>query len=317
MIEQLLTKEEQLTFDILIQKSGKITTRDEIAQSVWGVNWLSKYSDWQIDRLIYLLRKKLPSNYYIKTLRNSGYVLIQNGIIIPQAKTIKVEGILPLLSYLQYMNNKKNKRKVLKDLFKSIVNEKLIDFITKAKIVLVINSYSYDNIDAISRYLKPKHLYFSNFDKRALKIHEERIDELKLTNFHTVFDDIRDSIFKNNFFDLVINDFRLNFNTSNVQNIKTVKNIFRILKPKSYAFISVVIDPRYESLKFGINQENAPTNKDKPWAFKAEENLTRFCFTVPYYKKLFTDVGFKIVKEFDLQKGKKWVPCYRRFLLKK
>ena len=75
------TRSEQHVYHILLQKSGMIVTRDEIAQSVWGERWLSKYSDWQIDRLIYLVRHKLPSGQSIKTLRNSGYVLEKDSIV--------------------------------------------------------------------------------------------------------------------------------------------------------------------------------------------------------------------------------------------
>ncbi|MEK7169137.1 MAG: winged helix-turn-helix domain-containing protein [Patescibacteria group bacterium] len=295
----ILTKSEQKTFDILLQKSDSVTNRDEIAQSVWGNNWLSKYSDWQIDRLIYLLRKKLPTMYKIKTLRNSGYILSTSDKSIPKIKSTWVEGTLPTQNYLEYMNNTKNLRKVLEDLFKSI------NLKGKFKKILVINSYSFDNIDAVAKIYKNSEVYFSNFDKRALKIHEERIDELNLTNFKIVEDDIRDSIFNNNLFDLIINDFRLNFNTTNLQNINSIKNMYRILKENGKCIVSVVIDPRYN------------TNRSKPWTFKAQENLTRFCYTENYYSNLFINSGFKIVKKFDVENGKKWNPLYRRFLLQK
>lgn len=298
-METILTKSEQKVFDILLQKSDSIVSRDEIAQAVWGNNWLSKYSDWQIDRLIYLLRKKLSTKYKIKTLRNSGYILTTSEKTIPKMESTKVEGTLPTQEYLEYMNNTKNPRKVLKDLFKTIELKENFNRI------LIINSYSFDNVDMIAKIYKNSEVYFSNFDKRALKIHEERVDEFKLTNFKIVEDDIRDSIFNNNLFDLVINDFRLNFNTSDKQNINAVQNMYRILKKKGKCLVSVVIDPRYN------------TNRNKPWTFVAQENLVRYCFTTDYYKNLFLECGFKIIKEFDLENGKKWNPPYRRFLLQK
>lgn len=295
----ILTRSVQKVFDILLQKSDLITLRAEIAQAVWGSNWLSKYSDWQIDRLIYLLRKKLPTKYKIKTLRNSGYILTTSEKSIPKIKSAQVEGTLPTQGYLEYMNNIKNPRKVLKDLFKSI------ELKEKFKKILVINSYSFDNIDAVAKIYKNSEVFFSNFDKRALKLHSERIDELKLTNFKIIEDDIRNSIFNNNLFDLIINDFRLNFNTSDKQNINAIKNMYRILKKRGKCIVSVVIDPRYN------------TNRNKPWTFKAQENLVRYCYTAEYYKNLFIKYGFKIEKEFDLENGKKWNPPYRRFLLQK
>ena len=144
---------------------------------------------------------------------------------IPKFPKYKVPGTHPTEKYLEYMNNPKNPRKVLKDLFKSIKLNK------KYKNVLIINSYSYDNVGSVNSNLKNLScVYFSNFDGRALKLHRDEIENLKLNKFSTVLDDIRDSVFKDKLFDLVINDFRLNFNINNSQNIKAMENIFRILK---------------------------------------------------------------------------------------
>lgn len=295
----ILTKSEQKVFDLLAQKSDSIVLRDEIAQAVWGNNWITKYSDWQIDRLIYLLRKKISTKYKIKTMRNSGYLLQTSEINIPKIEPTYALGTLPTQSYLEYMNNIKNPRKVLKDLFKSI------KLATKFNKLLVINSYSYDNVDAVYKNLNCNEAYFSNFDKRALRIHEDRIEELKLNNFRIVEDDIRNTIFKTNLFDLVVNDFRLNFNTTNKQNVDALNNIYKILTKTGKCIISVVIDPRNN------------TNRAKPWTFTAQENLTRFCYTEEYYQNLFEKCGFKIEKQFDVENGKKWSPPYRRFLLQK
>lgn len=314
MNNPILTKSEQKAFDVMLKKSGDLITRDEIAQAIWGNRWLEKYSDWRIDRLIYLLRHKIPDNFRVRTIRNSGYSLVPSNVSIPKIYQEKVEGTLPTENYLEYMNNPKNKRKVIKDLFEAADSENLnLD----GENILVINSYSYDNVDALAKKFPNGHVYFTNFDSRATKIHSARIEELKLTNYWATHDDIRNSIFKDGMFDIVINDFRLNFNTTDSQNTAAMNSIYRITRPNSKVLISVVIDPRYENKRYGTNQEKAPTNKDKPWKFVAEENLTRFCFTVPYYKRLFTDNGFKIFKEFDLELGKKWSPPYRRFLLTK
>lgn len=294
-----LTKEELNTLSILVQKSDTIVSRDEIAQSIWGEKWTQKYSDWQIDRLIYLVRKKLSSKFCIKTIRNRGYLLSKSGIFISPDTVQPIAGTLPTQGYLEYMNNPKNPRKVLKDLFKSIKLTK------NYQNILVINSYSYDNVDTMAKYFSGSSVYFSNFDKRALSLHQNRINELKLNNFKTIDDDIRESIFKDNFFDLIINDFRLNFNTNNLQNEQAVKNVYRLLKPNGQVLISVVIDPRNN------------TNRNQPYTFSAQEGLTRFCFTIAYYQRLFTKNKFKIISEFDLENGQKWNPSYRRFLLQK
>lgn len=297
-MDQLLTKSEQKVFDLLLQRSDSIVPRDDIAKAVWGPNWLDRYSDWEIDRLIYLIRHKLPTKYSVKTLRNSGYILLTTEKTIPNFKLEKVEGILPTKDYLEYMNNTKNPRKVLSDLFKTI------EISQKFKKILVINSYSYDNVDTMAKKYPDSEVFFSNFDKRALKIHEDRINELKLSKFRIDEDDIRKSIFNNNLFDLVINDFRLNFNTSDKQNIDTINNIYRILKPNGKSIISVVISPSSKTIKQSKH-------------FVSEENLVRPCYSVEYYKKLFTKQGFLIEKEFDQENGKKWNPPYARFILHK
>jgi DNA-binding winged helix-turn-helix (wHTH) protein len=307
----LLTKQEQKTYDLLALKSGKIVSRDEIAQTIWGELWLKKYSDWRIDRLIYTLRQKAGGRFKLKTIRNSGYVLITDGVTIEAEPEIKVAGTLPTKSYLEYMNNPENPRQVYKNLFAAAKP------LPNAKKILAVNSYSFDNVDSLKKYYPHSEVYFSNFDSRALKLHEERMRILKLSGFHSVYDDIRQSIFKDSFFDLVINDFRLNFNSNNKQNKEAVSGMYRILKAGGTVLISLVVDPRFESEKYGLNQEKAPVNKDKPWNFVAQEGLTRKCFTVPYYKKLFADTGFKNIEEFDIDNGKSWTPPFRRFKLTK
>lgn len=70
-----LTAQERVLFEYLKGKT-QTTTRDEIAQTVWGANWLEKYSDWAIDKLVSKLKAKLVySNYKILTFRNQGYKL--------------------------------------------------------------------------------------------------------------------------------------------------------------------------------------------------------------------------------------------------
>jgi len=300
------TKEELSTLMILVQKSDSVASRDEIAQAVWGQNWLKKYSDWQIDRLIYLVRRKLSSKYTVKTIRNRGYVLISSKNTIPSTPTFPVEGTAPTQAYLEYMNNPQNPRKVLADLFSVAKKEKIILNIKRPKLILVINSFSADNVIATSRMFPGSEVYFSNFDSRALALHQHQIDKLGLPLFHAVFDDLRHSRLADATFDLIINDFRLNFNTTHSQNQQSIENIFRLLKVKGQVLVSVVIDPRFKSLRLY-----------QPWTFQAQEGLTRFCFTAIYYQKLFQDFGFKIIADFDQKNGNSWHPLYRRYLLEK
>jgi DNA-binding winged helix-turn-helix (wHTH) protein len=70
-----LTAQERLLFDLLKTKND-ITSRDEIAQTIWRAQWTEKYSDWAIDKLISKLKRKLTfSKYEILTLKNRGYQL--------------------------------------------------------------------------------------------------------------------------------------------------------------------------------------------------------------------------------------------------
>ena len=327
-----LSYSEDKTAILFLSKLNKIVKRDEIAQALWGNRWLEKYSEYMIDKTIYRLRKKIINSYKIVTLKNRGYILYKQGNDISQIlkESLPTQGITPLHHYLEYMNNPKNVRKTLFDLFIAVKNENVGNYLKPATI-LVVNSFSYDNIDAISQWLTKgsitSRVIFSNFDDRAIKIHLKRINELNLNNFDVLFDDIRKTRLKKESFDLVINDFRLNFNINHKQNVKAMKNTWKVLKPGGLALISVVVDPRYESSRFGTDQQKAPINKSAPATFIFMENLQRFCFTVPYYKKLFLNSGFKIIKEFDVEEGKSWFrkhqykksqePSFRRFLLKK
>jgi DNA-binding winged helix-turn-helix (wHTH) protein/ubiquinone/menaquinone biosynthesis C-methylase UbiE len=343
----LLTKAEEKLIRILFNKFNQIISRDEIAQGLWNDRWLDKYSDWMIDTLIYRLRKKIRADYQIITVKSRGYLINKKSFQVDQLLSEKKEkdeenflkkpqGVIPSLSYLRYMNNPKNPRKVLADLFvamdKEQINRYLDNLFNQPPInILVINSYSFDNVDALADWLIKQKItaktIFSNFDEGALNIHQKRIETLGFDNIKSLFDDIRQTRLAPNSFRLVINDFRLNFNSSHQQNVSALKNIYKLLKPKGYAIISTVVDCRYDSPRFGTDQEKAPINKSSPWTFIFLESLRRYCFTVPYYKKLFTKTGFKIIKEFDIEEGKGWTkkyprdpsrqPNYRRFLLMK
>jgi len=332
----LLTLSEEKVLNLLLDKINKLVKRDDIAKALWGNLWLEKYSDYMIDKVIYLLRKKLVAPYKISTFRNRGIIFSQSWTIpfkiIRSTPTIKSEGTHPHEEYLKYMNDTTNIRKTLSDLFKSIKKENITKYFDsslkdiKELMILVINSYSHDNVDTISSWLSNNkigaRIIFSHFDDRAIKIHQKRIFELGI---ETIYDDIRKTRLTPSSFDLVINDFRLNFNSNHEQNQEAMYGIRRILKLNGLVLISVVVDSRYESSRYGVDQEKAPINKSSPHIFMFKENLERYCFTVPYYKKLFTKSGFKIVKEFDVKEGKTWFnkekfipnrePTYRRFLL--
>lgn len=334
--DALLTLSEEKTLNLLVGQINKLVKRDDVAKALWGSFWLEKYSDYMIDKVVYQLRKKLISPYKIITFRNRGVIFSKSDTIpfkvIRNLPTVVSEGTHPHEEYLKYMNDTSNIRKTLVDLFKSLKKEniKLLNF--KNPMILIINSYSHDNVDAIANWLPDNkqqvaRVIFSHLDDRAIKIHQKRIFDLGLDHIEMIYDDIRKTRLTPQSFDLVINDFRLNFNHNDEQNQEAMRGINKVLKSNGLVLISVVVDSKYESSRFGKDQEKAPINKKSPHVFKFTENLERFCFTVPYYKKLFIDRGFKIIKEFDVKEGKTWFskekfipnqePTYRRFLLKK
>ncbi|MFC1649529.1 helix-turn-helix domain-containing protein [Patescibacteria group bacterium] len=334
------TKTQKSIVDLFLSSSDKVVPRDQIAEAMWNGQWLEKYSDWAIDRHIYLLNKKAV-NFQIKAVRGRGYYLtMKNQTSVPKINpqklaVKKVPGTSPTASYLKYMNDPSEDRKVMRDLFESVENENLTKHFSPVFAqnpglkFLAINSYSVDNIDSVVDWLKVSKVkrsdvYFTNFDELALNIHQKHTLKSKFENVHVIYDDIRDTRLQENNFDIIINDFRLNFNTDHKQNTVSIKNMKSLLKNNGLVLISVVVDSRYESDRFGQNQEKAPINKTSPWMFEGDEGLERFCFTVPYYKKLFTENGFEIVSEFDVVGGKKWKVTgkedkgisYRRYVLK-
>lgn len=309
-----LTLSEQKVLTGLLAKAGQICSRDEIAQFLWGKNWVEKYSDWMIDTIIYRLRHKLPAGQEIKTLRNQGYALRKQGYEAVKntgaAQLLKpVPGIQATEKYLTYMNNPDKVRKVLKDLFEAVKQAGLVKYLhgrpACADRLLVINSYSFDNVDAVKDW--QGEVIFSHFDERALDLHRRRAEELGLKNIKVLYDDIRQSRLADRAFNTVINDFRFNFNTDHQQNRQMAGEMRRVLRPKGTAFVSAV------------------TGRRKRW-FMAEEQLARLAYPLDYYRQLFRAAGFKIVKEFDREEGEKWYkklagvrpgkePVYSRFLL--
>jgi len=78
-ITNLFSIGEQEIFKKLINKKGKILTRDEISCVLWGKNWADKYSDWAIDKAISRIRSKLEKVWLgkkiLKTIKGQGVKL--------------------------------------------------------------------------------------------------------------------------------------------------------------------------------------------------------------------------------------------------
>jgi len=73
-----LTVSEKRVFVLLKKQSGKICTREEIAESVWGKNWFERFSDWALDQIMSQLRRKLVKVEkfgQLITKRGEGYYI--------------------------------------------------------------------------------------------------------------------------------------------------------------------------------------------------------------------------------------------------
>jgi len=77
-IETVLSSQELAAFLLLWRKKGKIVSRDQLAQAIWGKDWEEKYSDWAIDQLVKRMRTKLgdrAKQRLIKTVRAKGFLI--------------------------------------------------------------------------------------------------------------------------------------------------------------------------------------------------------------------------------------------------
>lgn len=77
-IEKLLTYQELALYKVLAENRGKIVTREQIAQTIWEDQWVDKYSDWAIAKLVSQLRKKTSAfeDITIKTVQNQGFMRV-------------------------------------------------------------------------------------------------------------------------------------------------------------------------------------------------------------------------------------------------
>lgn len=74
------TKSEYKILRLLYKNKGELVSREDIAQAIWGPNFIKKYSDWAIDRTISRLRKKIgdsaKNSKYIETVKGRGLRLV-------------------------------------------------------------------------------------------------------------------------------------------------------------------------------------------------------------------------------------------------
>lgn len=78
-VEEKFTRQEYVTLSMFLENAGKLRTRDDIGDVLWGKESYEKYSDWAIDQLMSKLRKKLKDlgvASKLVTVRGKGYKLI-------------------------------------------------------------------------------------------------------------------------------------------------------------------------------------------------------------------------------------------------
>lgn len=332
------TPDEAKVMDVLWQNQETIVDREKIAVTLWGESWSEKYSDWGIDALMHRVRAKMAGNWQLITIKGRGYMLAGTGkasqapgVALKREQMVaEIPGsIYPSDEYLKYMNEPKRVRMVYKDLFAALRLVKLAQGEPTGNI-LCVNSYSYDNVDSVAEWAPNAKIYFVHYDPRAIEMHQARIKELGVEGrVESLYDDMRESKLRDSSFDVVINDFRLNFNQDDKQNRAVLEHTKRVLKTGGVALFSAVVDGRYENIRYGVDQEKAPINAKKPGTFQADEHLVRRCWSVSYYRQLFEKAGFSEVKEFDIEEGKRWGsqvtlsvnpwtgPFYRRWGMKK
>lgn len=343
--EQEFTPEEAKIMRALWEKQETILDRESIAQTLWGDDWSNKYSDWALDALVSRLRKKMSGRWQVITIKGRGYMLALAERptqalkhILGQDKLLSMipASIYPTEEYLAYMNDQRRVRKIYRDLFQTMKSDNIPTTKLVNGTIICVNSYSYDNVDAIVSWVKEQgwkeiKVNFIHYDPRAIEMHQTRIRELGVEGWISCWhDDLRESKLKSGSVDLVINDFRINFNQDDRQNRAMLGHTYRILKPGGTALLSTVVDGRYENPRYGSDQEKAPINAGKPGLFQADEHLIRRCWTVPYYRQLWEKTGFKQVREFDIEEGKRWGgkevtltvdpwrgPYYRRWRMEK
>ncbi len=75
--KEKITLNEHRLLTSFLQSHNEIISRDKVAEILWGKNYFQKYSDWTIDQMISLLRKKMDklgiSSSSLQTIRNRGY----------------------------------------------------------------------------------------------------------------------------------------------------------------------------------------------------------------------------------------------------
>ena len=136
----------------LFKNKDSVVSRDRIGETLWGINWYEKYSDWAIDSHISNIRKKISKDWKILTRRERGYMLtgVKNDLKISADEfTVSKETTKITQEYINYMNDPKKVRKTFKNLFEATrkygINERIGNH--EINNLLAINSFSIKNVE--------------------------------------------------------------------------------------------------------------------------------------------------------------------------
>lgn len=224
----------------------------------------------------------------------------------------------------------------LSDLFDSIYEDKdvyehiKILIYKKQSIQILLEGSSYiENISVIDDFLARRlneqdSLILIDKDPLVVEKHAQHIKKnYPEKNYKVTFGDMNELPFENSSFDLIINNFTVNFNIYERDDEKTISEIRRLLKPKqSICLFSVGVRRDYDDIKYGKDQELLTARQiNDPGFFYVPSNkeIRRICLSVPYYTRLFDKYNFYHVK-FDVENGKNLFLketniSYRRFVL--
>jgi len=79
LVERYFSLRERHFLKLLIEKKGKVVSREKMAEAIWGENWVEVYSDWALDQIVSRLRRKLRglgvSPSLLKTVKKKGFGL--------------------------------------------------------------------------------------------------------------------------------------------------------------------------------------------------------------------------------------------------
>lgn len=77
-IDKFFSRKEHRVLRLLLEKDGKVATRNDIANAIWPTDTEKQYSDWAIDQIIARLRKRLLQLYIspkmLQSVRGKGYL---------------------------------------------------------------------------------------------------------------------------------------------------------------------------------------------------------------------------------------------------